>query len=293
MTPSSHRRRHRHCCCEQRSRLSSTSNATPQTIATGTSSRDEDGRICCTTRRCSRGRRHAPPPPHRRGPTSPRKWHAVSSRHPNTFPANIARRSLHPRSRIAILTLSSSSPLTREKAARWRMPRRSTATDGTAPDDYDVRPAWECVRCDVDCCRSLHRFARENPWAKTRTGIDKEHPGGGGRDRGGCVPPVGFDGLTMGWDNPTSTASQDHRTKRRCPPRGGEVIHSTRAGRVRWIEMGCDNPTPTASQDHRTKGRCPPRGREVINSTRAIFRIVLIIPPSLHQPPPPSLKKRW
>ena len=133
MTPSSHRRRHRHYGCKRCSRSSSTSNATPQTSATGTSSRDGDGRICCTTRRCSRGRRHAPPPPHRRGPTSPRKWHAVSSRHPNTFPANIARRSLHPRSRIAILTLSSSSPLTREKAARWRMPRRSTATDGTAP----------------------------------------------------------------------------------------------------------------------------------------------------------------
>ena len=46
-------------------------------------------------------------------------------------------------------------------------------------------------------------------------------PWGGGRDRGGCVPPVGFDGSTMGWDNPTPTASQDDPTKGRCPPRAG------------------------------------------------------------------------
>ena len=92
---------------------------------------------------------------------------------------------------------------------------------------YDVPPVSDCVSWDVDCCCSLHRIARKNPWAKTRRGIDKEHPGGGGCGCGGCVPPVGFDGLTMGWDDPTPTASQDDHTKGRSPPRGGEVIHST------------------------------------------------------------------
>ena len=57
----------------------------------------------------------------------------------------------------------------------WEPRLESSVVQQVMP--YDVRPAWDCVPWDVDCCRSLQRIARENPWAKKPTGIDKEHPG--------------------------------------------------------------------------------------------------------------------
>ena len=75
-------------------------------------------------------------------------------------------------------------------------------------------------------------------------------PWGGGRDREGCVPPVGFDGMTTGRARPPPTASYDDRTKGRCPrPAGHPRVRRRSPGGGRgclWLPRTARSPRGTA-----------------------------------------------